>query len=112
MYPREVELALERHAGVAAAAVAGLPSEKWGEQVTAWVVPEAGYELDPDELIAHGKSLLAGYKCPKRVFLAESLPRNSMGKLQRRALVDAAADPPVDTGALDAATAKLRQAEP
>lgn len=111
VYPREVELALERHPAVAAAAVAGLPSPRWGEQVTAWVVPEPGSEVDTVELLEHGRKLLAGYKCPKQVFLAESLPRNSMGKLQRRALVAAAAEPEVDTAALDRAAAKLRDAE-
>ena len=42
VYPREVELALEQHPSVAEAAVAGLPHPKWGEQVTAWIVPRPG----------------------------------------------------------------------
>lgn len=111
VYPREVELALERHATVGTAAVAGLPSDKWGEQVTAWVIPETGCEVDPAEVITHGKQLLAAYKCPKQVFLVDSLPRNSMGKLQRRALVTAAEEPEIDTTTLDKATAVLRRSE-
>jgi malonyl-CoA/methylmalonyl-CoA synthetase len=111
VYPREVELALEDHPAVAQAAVAGLPSQRWGEQVTAWVVPTSDADLDTEELIAHTHRLLAAYKCPKQVLLTESLPRNSMGKLQRQALVTAAAQPGLDTTSLDRATAKLRQAE-
>ncbi|MGH3435062.1 MAG: class I adenylate-forming enzyme family protein [Sciscionella sp.] len=112
VYPREVELALQRHPTVAQAAVAGLPSARWGEQVTAWVVPAEGAEVDPEQLIAHSRRLLAAYKCPKQVFLSESLPHNSMGKLRRRALVAALGlDAPQDTTALERAATKLRQAE-
>ncbi len=84
VYPREVELALERHPRIAEAAVAGLPSPRWGEQVTAWVVPTG--PVDSDDLRAHCRKLLAAYKCPKQVFVVDSLPRNSMGKLRRSAL--------------------------
>ncbi|GAA4831015.1 acyl-CoA synthetase [Saccharopolyspora rosea] len=101
--PREVELALERHPAVAEAAVAGLPSQRWGEQVTAWVVPTEA--VDPDELVAHCRARLAPHKCPKQVFVVDSLPRNSMGKLRRSALA------PPDTAELDRAVAKLWRAE-
>jgi malonyl-CoA/methylmalonyl-CoA synthetase len=84
VYPREVELALEQHPDVAEAAVAGLPSPRWGEQVTAWVVPSG--RADFDDILAHCRKLLASYKCPKQVFVVDSLPRNGMGKLRRSAL--------------------------
>jgi acyl-CoA synthetase (AMP-forming)/AMP-acid ligase II len=83
VYPREVELALEKHPSVREAAVAGIPHERWGEQVTAWVVLKPGYALVAEALIAHARSLLAPYKCPKQVFRVEALPRNDLGKLDR-----------------------------
>jgi acyl-CoA synthetase (AMP-forming)/AMP-acid ligase II len=86
VYPREVEIALEGHPSVAEAAVAGVPDERWGERVTAWVVPRDGHEFDEAALIAHAKTLLAGYKCPKRVFRLAELPRNQLGKIVRSAL--------------------------
>jgi acyl-CoA synthetase (AMP-forming)/AMP-acid ligase II len=86
VYPREVEIVLEEHPSVAEAAVAGLPHERWGEQVTAWVVMQAGHGFDEAALIAYARSRLAGYKCPKQVFQRAALPRNHVGKIVRRAL--------------------------
>jgi malonyl-CoA/methylmalonyl-CoA synthetase len=86
VYPREVEIALERHPSVAEAAVAGLPHPRWGEQVTAWVVPRAGATVSEAELIAHTRTLLAAYKCPKQLFTLAALPRTPLGKLARAAL--------------------------
>jgi acyl-CoA synthetase (AMP-forming)/AMP-acid ligase II len=86
VYPREVEIALERHPSVAEAAVAGVPDERWGERVTAWVVLRDGHEFDDAALIAHARTLLAAYKCPKRVFRLAALPRNQLGKIIRSAL--------------------------
>jgi len=84
VYPREVEAALEDHPAVGQVAVAGVPSERWGEEVVAFVVP-AG-DLDRDALIAHCRERLSAYKCPKRVVALEELPRNRMGKVRRDAL--------------------------
>jgi acyl-CoA synthetase (AMP-forming)/AMP-acid ligase II len=86
VYPREVEIALEVHPSVAEAAVAGVPDERWGERVTAWVVLRDGHEFDEAAVIAHARTLLAGYKCPKRVFRLAELPRNQLGKILRSAL--------------------------
>ncbi|WP_249123854.1 class I adenylate-forming enzyme family protein [Saccharopolyspora erythraea] len=104
VYPREVELALEKHPAVSSAAVAGLPSRRWGEQVTAWVVAES--RVSAEEVVAHARKLLAPYKCPKQVFFVDALPRNSMGKLRRSELRE-----PLDTSELDKAVAKLWRAE-
>jgi len=54
--------------------------------VTAWVVLRDGHGFDEAGLIAHAHTLLAGYKCPKRVFLLAALPRNQLGKIVRSAL--------------------------
>jgi malonyl-CoA/methylmalonyl-CoA synthetase len=86
VYPREVEAALEDHPAVAQVAVAGVPSERWGEEVVAFVVP-AG-DLDGDALIAHCRERLSAYKCPKRVVALEELPVNRMGKIRRDALAE------------------------
>jgi malonyl-CoA/methylmalonyl-CoA synthetase len=85
VYPREVELVLEAHPGVAEVAVVGLPSESWGEEVTAFVVP-AGNRLEPDQLIAYAEERLAKFKCPRTVRFVDELPRNAMGKVQRSLL--------------------------
>ena len=86
VYPREVEIVLEAHPSVAEAAVTGVPHERWGEQVTAWVVVRDGHGFDEADLIAHARTRLAGYKCPKRVFQLSALPRNHVGKIVRSAL--------------------------
>ncbi len=86
VYPREVEIVLEDHPSVAEAAVAGVPHRRWGEQVTAWVVLRDGHGFDEAALIAHARTRLAGYKCPKRVFQLAALPRNHVGKIIRSAL--------------------------
>jgi acyl-CoA synthetase (AMP-forming)/AMP-acid ligase II len=86
VYPREVEIALERHPAVAEAAVAAVPHQRWGEQVTAWVVLRPGCSFAEDDLVAHARTLLAPYKCPKRVFQLAEIPRNQLGKVNRSAL--------------------------
>ena len=86
VYPREVEIVLEAHPSVAEAAVAGIPDDHWGEQVTAWVVLRGGCRFDEAALIAHARTRLAAYKCPKRVFPLAALPRNNLGKIIRGAL--------------------------
>ncbi len=87
VYPREVEVALESHPSVAEAVVAGVPDARWGEQVTAWVVVRPGCRFDEDALIAHARTVLASYKCPKRVFEVAAVPRNHLGKTNCAALV-------------------------
>ena len=84
VYPREVELVLEQHPAVADVAVVGLPSERWGEEVTAFVVARA--PIEPDELLAFARDRLSPYKCPRAVHFLEQLPRNAMGKVQRSQL--------------------------
>ncbi len=79
----EVEDALMSHPGVAEVAVIGIPDEKWGELVTALVVPSPGADPSAEELIAHCRQHLAGYKCPKRVEFRDALQRTATGKLQK-----------------------------
>jgi malonyl-CoA/methylmalonyl-CoA synthetase len=86
VYPREVEIVLESHPAVEEVAVAGMPSEAWGEEVTAFVVPSKKEPLVEDELIAFARERLATYKCPRRVVVLDTLPRNAMGKVERSRL--------------------------
>jgi len=87
IYPREVELVLEKHATVDGAAVVGIPSERWGEEVVAFVVPAGGGGVDQGDLSAHARESLSAYKCPKRYFVVDDLPRNEMGKVLKDELV-------------------------
>ncbi len=87
IYPREVELVLEDHATVEGAAVVGVPSERWGEEVVAFVVPAGDDEVDEEDLSAHARENLSAYKCPKRFFAVDELPRNEMGKVLKGELV-------------------------
>src|SRR3989441_10500351 len=84
VYPREVEIVLEQHPAVAEVAVAGLPSERWGEEVTAFVVARS--PIHAEDLITYVRDRLATYKCPRAVHFIEAIPRNAMGKIDRSKL--------------------------
>lgn len=85
--PAEVEAVLEAHPQVCEAAVVGRSDPRWGEAVTAIVVPREGARLDPQSLREHCAQRLAAYKVPKEVVLiAGPLPRTRSGKLLRRQL--------------------------
>jgi malonyl-CoA/methylmalonyl-CoA synthetase len=86
VYPAEVESELDKLPGVAESAVVGVPHADFGEGVLAVVVPLVGATLDDQALIATLKERLAGYKVPKRILLADELPRNAMGKVQKNLL--------------------------
>ena len=78
----EVEDALYRHPAVVSCAVVARPDAKWGESPVAYVETKAGSTVTEAELIAHCKTLLAGYKVPKDV-LFEDIPKTSTGKIQK-----------------------------
>jgi acyl-CoA synthetase (AMP-forming)/AMP-acid ligase II len=86
VYSAEVERAILRCPGVAMAAVVGVPDPRWGECVTAVIVPETGAELGVDEVKAHCRTLLAGYKVPKRVDFDSALPLTPSGKVHKPTL--------------------------
>jgi fatty-acyl-CoA synthase len=83
---REVEEILYRHGAVQEVAVFGLAHPVWVESVVAAVVCRDGATVTEEELIAHCRVHLAGYKTPKQVFLVDSLPKNPSGKLLKRSL--------------------------
>ncbi|MDH4172015.1 MAG: acyl-CoA synthetase, partial [Acidimicrobiia bacterium] len=91
VYPAEIEAELLDHPAVGDVAVIGVPDAEWGESVLAVV------ELQPDrvasdglaaELIAHCRSRLANYKCPRAVDFVDRLPRADNGKLYKRRIRD------------------------
>jgi len=83
---REVEDALYTHPAVAEVAVIATPDERWIEAICAVVVTRE--EVSAEELTAHARTSLAGYKVPKRIEFADELPRNASGKLLKRVLRD------------------------
>ena len=88
IYPAEVEGAIYGHADIADVAVIGVPSEKWGEEVKAIVVPKPGAVPDAADIITWARSRIAGYKVPKSIDFVDTLPRNASGKILRRELRD------------------------
>jgi long-chain acyl-CoA synthetase len=91
VYPAEIEGVLLRHPAVGDAAVFGIPDPDWGEQVKAVIEPAAGHRAGPElqeQLMAHCRESLAGYKCPRSIDFATALPRDPNGKLYKRKLRD------------------------
>lgn len=86
VFPREVEDALATHPDVAAVAVIGIPDDKWGEAVTAIVVPKSGTEPDERELIDLVKRLKGAIYAPKQVEFVRELPMTGVGKVDKKAL--------------------------
>jgi malonyl-CoA/methylmalonyl-CoA synthetase len=86
VYPAEVESAIEAIPGVAECAVVGAPHPDFGEGVVAVIAPKPGAQLDEKGVQAALANELAKYKQPKRVFITNDLPRNAMGKVQKKDL--------------------------
>ena len=86
IYSREVEEALYQHDAVANAAVIGVPDDKWGEAVRAVVQLRDGANASAAELIAHCRTLIAGYKCPKSIVFVPDLPKLASGKINKIAI--------------------------
>jgi fatty-acyl-CoA synthase len=94
VHPEEVEETLKLHPAVQDCNVVGLPDERWGQSVTAVVELDGslapGERPDADELVAHCKAHLAGYKCPKAVVVVDRVRRGPNGKPDYRWATEAA----------------------
>jgi len=86
VYPSEVEDVLIKDERVAEVAVFDLPDDKWVQKVVAAVVPAPGVGFDAADIIETARQHLAVFKCPKQIFMVESLPRNAAGKVLRKEL--------------------------
>ena len=86
VYSAEVENAITQLPAVGMVGVIGVPDERWGERVHALVVLRPGHTLTAEALIAHCRSLIAGYKCPRSVEFREALPLSAAGKLLKHEL--------------------------
>ncbi len=84
IFSAEVENAIARHAAVVACAVIGIPDPVWGESVHAVIVARPG--ATPDDIVAHCKTLIAGYKCPRSIAFVEQLPLSGAGKVLKNQL--------------------------
>ena len=83
IYPREIEAVLYEHPSVADVAVVGVPDERWGEQVAAFVRVAEGATATPAELSAHVKERLAAYKAPRTWVFVDTFPLTGSGKVQK-----------------------------
>lgn len=86
VYPREIEQLLDDLPAVKETAVIGVPHADFGEAVVAVVVPAADGVIEETGIIEYCKSQIANFKVPKRVFVVDELPRNTMGKVQKNLL--------------------------
>ena len=89
LYPVEIENALLEHPEVAQAAVVGLPDEKWGEIVAAFIRMSEGATMDPQALKMHCRSLIAAQKTPSVWVQVSEYPMTGSGKVQKFHLRDA-----------------------
>jgi long-chain acyl-CoA synthetase len=92
VYPAEVESVLAAEPGVAEVAVIGVPDERAGEAVQAYVVPVAGADLHPDELLAAASRSLARFKLPARITVVDALPHTVTGKITKWMLAASVAE--------------------
>jgi malonyl-CoA/methylmalonyl-CoA synthetase len=86
VYPKEIELVLDAFPEVEESAVVGVPDHDFGEAVTAVVVLRSGVGLTETDVVARLKATIASYKVPRRVHFLKELPRNAMGKVEKKRL--------------------------
>ncbi|RZM01955.1 MAG: hypothetical protein EOP68_21540 [Sphingomonas sp.] len=86
IFSAEVESALSLHPAVEQVAVIGVPDPRWGERVHAVILPRAGMALSEADLVAHCRTHIAGYKCPRRVSFIDAMPLSGAGKVLKTTL--------------------------
>ncbi|MBN2515891.1 MAG: long-chain-fatty-acid--CoA ligase [Deltaproteobacteria bacterium] len=86
VYSKEVEDVIYGYPDVLEVAIIGTPDEKWGEVVTAVIVPKTGKAIVEEDFIKYCRSNMASYKCPKIIKFTESIPKNPSGKILKREL--------------------------
>jgi long-chain acyl-CoA synthetase len=86
VYPRELEEVLMTHPAISLAAVIGVPDQRLGEEVKAYVVRKPGAELDEHSLSSWCREQFAAYKCPRIIEFRDKLPVGPTGKILKREL--------------------------
>jgi acyl-CoA synthetase (AMP-forming)/AMP-acid ligase II len=86
VYSKELEQVLVQHPAIEDAAVVGVPDPAYGEAVVAVIQRKPGENLSEEDVVAHCRAQLAGYKKPRRVIFVDALPRNALGKVVKREL--------------------------
>jgi long-chain acyl-CoA synthetase len=86
VYSKEVENAVHAHPAVRECAVIGVPDERWGEAVMAVITIKDGCAVTEREIIDHCHTLIAGYKCPRRVEVRDAMPLSGAGKIMKNVL--------------------------
>ena len=86
VYSAEVEQALQKHPAVSMCAVVGAPDARWGEKVVAFIVLQKDAAATAEDLIAHSRGLIAGFKVPKDIRFVDALPISPAGKILKRML--------------------------
>ena len=89
IYPREVEIVLEDHPGVEESTVFGVPDDRWGEALIAYIVRKHGADPPEEELLDHCTEQLARYKRPREIVFVHNIPKTLSGKIQKPMLRDA-----------------------
>ena len=84
VYPREIEEVLYEHPAVREAAVIGIPHDDLGEEVAAAVALKEGENVEPAELRAYVRELVAAYKYPRKIWFVDELPKGPTGKILKR----------------------------
>ena len=93
VYSLEVEAALYQHPAVGECAVIGIPDSKYGEALFAAIVPQPGQSVSAEELVAHCRKRIGGYKIPRQYAFLPELPKSAMGKILKTALRETYSDP-------------------
>jgi len=86
IYPSEIEGYLEEHPSIQEVAVIGVPDEKYGEEIMAFVVPTPGKELSEDEVKAFAQTRMTKFKAPQSIKFVDALPKTLIGKVQKKEL--------------------------
>ena len=100
LYPREIEEFLYAHPGIADVQVIGVPDERYGEELMAWIILRPGASLSEEEVKAFCKGQIAHFKIPRYVKFVQSFPMTVTGKVQKFKMRDEATD---ELGLSDAA---------
>ncbi|MBN2310894.1 MAG: long-chain fatty acid--CoA ligase [Candidatus Hydrogenedentes bacterium] len=86
VYPREIEEVLMSHPDISVAAVVGVPDDKFGEEIKAFVVPVPKVDVAPEDVIAWARNEMARFKVPRYVEIRKTLPVNAIGKVLKSEL--------------------------